>query len=61
VAKEVAGLPHLETFTIANNPDLSGSIPVSFPGLTNLNDIRIFDNSLTGPLPEDLGLLSKVS
>ncbi|CAI9299608.1 unnamed protein product [Lactuca saligna] len=50
---ELCKLP-LESLCLADN-ELQGLIPESLARSPNLYDLRLFDNSLTGPLPNDLG------
>jgi len=54
---EIGLFPFLETLSLAQNPNLKGSIPSSMGMLENIQEIDLWSNDLTGTLPSTIGQL----
>jgi Leucine-rich repeat (LRR) protein len=53
------GTPHVTMISVSNN-NLTGSIPASLAGLTELSYLNLVVNNLSGPIPAELGSLVRL-
>jgi hypothetical protein len=50
-------LPGLTTVHVSGQPGVTGPLPASWEGLTQLEDVRLHDNDLNGELPDSWSAL----
>ena len=54
IPPEVGHLSKLENLILKNNPNLTGSLPTTLGHLLELGQLGLYNNGLTGTIPEDL-------
>jgi Leucine-rich repeat (LRR) protein len=54
IPSEIQYLSTLRILDLSDNPDLVGTIPRKIGALTNLNEIRLSQTSLSGSIPSSL-------